>query len=367
MDTIYEKIGLRRVINACGHMTILGVSTISDEVGESLVQAAQNFVVIDELIDRVGEIISPHTGAEDTCVTSSASAGIMIATAACIAGDDLGLIECMPDSRGLRNEIVMQKGHAINFGASVQQMIRMGGGVPVETGQCNQTWAGHIESAITEKTAALFFCKSHHVQQENTISLQEMVEIAHTHNLPVIVDAAAEEDLKKYVATGADLVIYSGAKAVEGPTSGFITGKKTLIEKCKKQYKGVGRAAKVGKECMTGLARAVERYDRRDETKEAERQRAIVTKLVEGLRELEFLKVSVKVDDAGRNIYRAKLDVIPEKSKYTASEMVRKLESGTPAIYTRNHFVNMGTILIDPRTMIPGDAELIIARIREFQ
>ena len=86
MESIYEASGLRRVVNACGHMTALGVSIISDEVAEAVKQAGQNFVVIDELIDRVGEMLTAVTGAEDTCVTNSASGGIMIATAACIAG-----------------------------------------------------------------------------------------------------------------------------------------------------------------------------------------------------------------------------------------------------------------------------------------
>jgi L-seryl-tRNA(Ser) seleniumtransferase/D-glucosaminate-6-phosphate ammonia-lyase len=290
----------------------------------------------------------------------------MIACAACIAGDDLGLIERMPDSTGLRNEVVLQKGHAVNYGVPVEQMMRLGGAVPVEAGSVNQTFAGHILSAINEKTAALFYCKSHHVQQENTISLEEMIEIAHSKGLPIIVDAAAEEDLRKYVAMGADMVIYSGAKAVEGPTSGFITGKKEYIAKCKMQYKGVGRAAKIGKDGMMGIVKAVELYDLRDEEKEAARQMEIVNTIIEGLKDSEALNLSVKADDAGRKIYRAKVDIVPGKCRYTAKEIVSQLENGDPSIRTRNHFVDQGTILIDPRTMLPGDAELIIKRFKEI-
>ena len=366
MSTIYEEIGLRRVINSSGHMTALGVSAISEEVGRTMAEAGQQFVVIDELIDRVGELISPHTGAEDTCVTNSASGGIMIACAACIAGDDIGLIERMPDSTGLRNEIILQKGHAVNYGVPIEQMMRLGGAVPVEAGSVNQTFAGHIISAINEKTAALLYCKSHHVQQENTISLEEMIEIAHSHELPIIVDAAAEEDLRKYVAMGADMVIYSGAKAVEGPTSGFITGKKEYIKKCKMQYKGVGRAAKIGKDCMMGIVKAVELYDLRDEEKEGQRQTEIVNSIIEGLKDEEAIRLSVKADDAGRKIYRVKVDVVPGKCRYTAKEIVAQLESGNPSIRTRNHFIDQGTILFDPRTMLPGDAELVIQRLKEI-
>lgn len=366
METVYEKIGLRRVINASGHVTALGVSAISDEVGQTMLQAAQNFVIVDELIDRVGQLISTHTGAEDTCVCSSATAGILISTAATVAGDDLGLIQRMPDSQGLKNEIIIQKGQAISFGIPITQLIRMGGGVPVEVGSANKTFVSHIESAISEKTAALMCVKSHHVQQESTASLQEMVDIAHAHGLPIILDAAAEEDLKKYVAMGFDMVIYSGAKAVEAPSSGFITGKKKYIDLCKKQYEGVGRAAKIGKECMTGLAKAVEIYDAKDHAMESERQQNILDTLTAGLQGIDSLKVGIEADDAGRDIRRVRLDVIPGKSKYTAKELTAKLQSGTPAIYTRNTFISSGTIFVDPRTMLPGDAELIIQRIKEL-
>lgn len=367
MSTIYEKMGLRRIINASGHMTKLGVSTISDEVGASMVEAAQNFVVIDELIDRVGELISRYTGAEDSCVTSCASAGIMMAVAAVIAGDNLALIERMPDSRGLNNEILLQKGHAVNFGASEEQMIRLGGGVPVEAGQCNQTFPEHLEGLISDKTAALFYCISHHVHQESGVSLEDTIRIAHAHGLPVIVDAAAEEDTRKYVAMGADLVIYSGAKAFEGCTSGLITGRRDLIAKCKMQYEGIGRAGKVGKENMVGLVKALELYDARDEHKEAERQKKLLDQLLEGLSGLDYIQTGIMADDAGRRIYRARLDVVPGKCRYTARELVHELENGSPAIYTRNHSVDSGTILLDPRTLLPGDAELIIQRFKELQ
>ena len=124
---IYEKIGLKRVINGSGKMTALGVSKISDTVAETMKEAGQNFVVIDDLIDRVGEMISKVTGGEDTCVTSSASAAIALS----VAGKSLTLIERLPDTTGLKNKVVLQKGHAVNYGAPITTMIRLGGGIPV--------------------------------------------------------------------------------------------------------------------------------------------------------------------------------------------------------------------------------------------
>lgn len=94
-------------------MTALGVSKISDTVAETMKEAGQNFVVIDDLIDRVGEMISKVTGGEDTCVTSSASAAIALSVAGLITGKSLTLIERLPDTTGLKNKVVLQKGHAV--------------------------------------------------------------------------------------------------------------------------------------------------------------------------------------------------------------------------------------------------------------
>lgn len=366
MSTIYEKHGIRKVVNACGRMTALGVSTIHDEVGQTVVEAAQSYVVIDELIDYAGEFISEYTGGEDTCVTICAAAGIMISIAACIAKDNIVHIENLPDSEGLANEVIIQKGHAVNFNASITQMIRLGGGKVIEVGQVNKVTKDHIRSYISKQTAALFYCKSHHSVQKGMVSIEDMAGIAHEYGLPLIVDAAAEEDLRLFLLKGADLVIYSGAKAIEGPTSGFITGNKQLISYCKKQYKGVGRVSKVGKEGIMGIVKAVELFSNRDEAANGRRQFAIVNEVIEGVKELNYIRASITKDDAGREIYRAKLDIIPEKSLLTAEEIVIRLREGNPAVYTRDHYANEGTIYIDPRPMLDGDAQIVIDRLKEL-
>lgn len=366
MSTIYEKNGIRRVVNACGRMTALGVSTIHDEVAGVLKEAAQSYVVIEELIDKAGELISTHTGGEDSCVTVCASAGIMISMAGIIAKDNIAYIEQMPDSDGMKNEIIIQKGHAVNFNASITQMIRMGGGRPVEVGQANKVLPEHIRTAITEKTAALFYCKSHHCVQKGMVSMETMAGIAHEHGLPLVVDAAAEEDLRVYLEKGADLVIYSGAKALEGPTSGFITGRKDLITYCKKQYKGVGRAAKIGKEGIMGIVKALELYDSRDEEAEGRRQLGIVNEVIEGVADIPYITAEVAGDDAGRQIYRARLKIDERLSPLTALEMVEKLREGDPAVYTRDHYANTGIIFIDPRPMLKGDAQIVIRKLHEL-
>ena len=111
--SIYSTIGLPRVINAAGRMTALGVSTLSDEVAEG----GQSYVVIDELMDKAGEIIAAYTKAESSLVTSSASAGICMSVAGVISKGKKSIIERLPDSSGLANEILLMKGHVVQFGA----------------------------------------------------------------------------------------------------------------------------------------------------------------------------------------------------------------------------------------------------------
>ncbi|GLS05030.1 selenocysteine synthase [Chitiniphilus shinanonensis] len=361
---IYQRIGLKRVINACGKMTILGVSAVDRAVMEQAAEAAANYVEIDALIDRVGVLVSAHTGAEDSCVTSSASAGIAISVAAVISRGAPGLVERLPDSSGLANEVVLLKGHSVNYGAPVTTMIRLGGGVPVEAGQANEAEPFQVEAAIGERTAALLYVKSHHAVQKGMVPLAEMIRIAREHQLPLIVDAAAEEDLRKYVAAGADLVIYSGAKAIDAPTSGFITGRAPLIAACKAQYHGIGRAMKIGKENMLGLLAALDRYavQRHDGRADIPRLQAAIDRI----NTLRGLSAELEHDEAGREIYRARVRVHPEVLGLDAVAVEAQLRGGSPAIYTRKYYLNAGVFSIDPRALQGDDLDLIVERLRQL-
>ena len=288
--TVYEEIGLPRVVNASGRVTVLGVSTISDKVAKAAVAGGQSYVVVEDLMDKAGEIISQYTGGEDSCPTVCASAAIALSVAGMISRGKKTIMDRLPDSTGLANEIILQKGHVINFNAPIETMLRLGGGVPVEAGCATEVVVEDVEELINEKTVALLYVKSHHCVQKGMLDLPTMIDIAHRHNLPLLVDAAAEEDFRKYIAMGADLVCYSGAKALEATTSGFVTGKKELISYIKKQYHGVGRAMKVGKEAIMGLLAALEQYENKDKQAEVAKNVKIVDWLVDEINQIPNLK-----------------------------------------------------------------------------
>ena len=364
--TVYEEIGLPRVINASGRVTVLGVSTISDKVAKAAVAGGQSYVVVEDLIDKAGEIISRYTGGEDSCPTVCASAAIALSVAGMISKGKKTIMDRLPDSTGLANEINLQKGHVINFNAPIETMLRLGGGVPVEAGCATEVVVEDVEELINEKTVALLYVKSHHCVQKGMLDLPTMIDIAHRHNLPLMVDAAAEEDFRKYIAMGADLVCYSGAKALEATTSGFVTGKKELISYIKKQYHGVGRAMKVGKEAIMGLLAALEQYENKDKQAEVAKNVKIVDWLVDEINQIPNLKAQKIQDEAGRAIFRARVFVDPEKAGMTATELEGKLKAGTPTIRCRTEFMSLGSLDFDPRPLVEGDKELIVAKLKEI-
>lgn len=360
----YEKLGLQRVVNANGRMTILGVSTLSDKVGKAAIEGGQSYVVIADLIDKAGEIISTYTKAEDSCPTCSASAGIAISVAALISKGKKSIVERLPNSEGLANEIVIQKGHVVNFGACMSTMITLGGGKAVEVGMSNLTAPEDIEEAITEKTVALMYVKSHHCVQKGMVSLEKMIEIAHRNNLPILVDAAAEEDFEKYVAMGADLVVYSGAKALEATTSGFITGKKDLITACKAQYGGIGRAMKIGKESIMGLLAALDQYYNKDVAADVARQKVITNYLMEEINKIEGLTARIVMDEAGREIYRTEVKVVGGNKNAVVIDKL--LKEGNPSIHCRGYHLAEGRMEFDPRPLVEGDKELIVEKLKKI-
>ncbi len=364
--TVYEEIGLPRVVNASGRVTVLGVSTISDKVAKAAVAGGQSYVVVEDLMDKAGEIISQYTGGEDSCPTVCASAAIALSVAGMISRGKKTIMDRLPDSTGLANEIILQKGHVINFNAPIETMLRLGGGVPVEAGCATEVVVEDVEELINEKTVALLYVKSHHCVQKGMLDLPTMIDIAHRHNLPLMVDAAAEEDFRKYIAMGADLVCYSGAKALEATTSGFVTGKKELISYIKKQYHGVGRAMKVGKEAIMGLLAALEQYENKDKQAEVAKNVKIVDWLVDEINQIPNLKAQKIQDEAGRAIFRARVFVNPEKAGMTATELEGKLKAGTPTIRCRTEFMSLGSLDFDPRPLVEGDKELIVAKLKEI-
>ncbi len=358
----FADLNLKSVINASGMMTALGGSTISADVAQAMGDAGHRQVEIDQLQRHAGAQIAKMLDAEDAMVTAGAAAGIAMMVAALVAGTDRTRVEALPDPGDAPNEIIIQAGHLVNFGAPVKQMIAVGGGTPRSVGSVNQVREAHVTGAIGERTAGMLFVQSHHCVQKGMISLERVISVCHERGVPVILDAAAEEDLNRFAHSGVDLVTFSGGKAIGGPSSGIIAGRADLVEACRAQLAGIGRPMKVGKESIVGLVAALSAYVNRDMTELRREQQQIVDYLLAVFGEIPGVNSRELEDEAGRGIHRAAIELNPER----AAELARFLQDGTPAIYPRGHLINVGLVAFDPRPLTLDDADVIAKRVRSY-
>ncbi|MDR0806718.1 MAG: DgaE family pyridoxal phosphate-dependent ammonia lyase [Enterobacteriaceae bacterium] len=366
MPSIYEKYNLRKVINASGRMTILGVSTPKPEVADEVLFGLNQYFEMKDLVKKTGAYIAKLLGVDDAIVVSCASAGIAQSVAAVIVKDDSDLLLNLHSSdKQVPREIVIPKGHNVNFGAPVETMVTLGGGKVVEAGFANECSATQLAAKVTPQTAAILYIKSHHSVQKSMLTVADAAAVAKAYDLPLIVDAAAEEDLTAYYNMGADLVIYSGAKAIEGPTSGLVLGKKQYIEWVRLQGNGIGRAMKVGKEGILGLTLAIELYL----TAKKETGQEMVEKMTPFINDLNAIAgISAKVvwDAAGRDIARAEITFDEQAIGKNTFEIMKLLKQGDTAIYFREYKANEGKVEADVRSVSAPQLDVISAAIRQL-
>lgn len=359
---IHEKFGLKQVINASGKMSILGVSKYSDKVAEAQKKAGQSFFVLEELLDKTGEYVAKLIGSESAIIVSSASAGIVQSISGIIGkGNHYHIYHPYTDTIKKR-EIIIPKGHNIDYGTSIETMVTLGGGKVIEAGYANVCYPRHIEDKISPETAAILYIKSHHTVQKSMINTEEAIKVAHDHGIPIIIDAAAEGDLKKYIKQGADIVIYSGAKAIEGPSSGVVFGTKQLIEWVKLQSKGIGRAMKIGKENIVGLTVAIDNYmHNKAETGESMQKR--MQGFVEEMNKINNVTCKIVQDGVGRDIYRASFKLDP-KASISIEDLVSEMKEANPAVYTREYQMNNDIIEFDVRMVNSEELDYIAETIK---
>ncbi|MGV2111489.1 aminotransferase class V-fold PLP-dependent enzyme [Agrobacterium salinitolerans] len=364
-EDIRSRIGLRPVINVSGTMTSLGASIVVPEAVQAMADILPQFVEINDLQRKASAIIARLTGGEAGFVTASCSSGISLAVAGAIAGNNLLAIEKLPDVTPEKNEVLVQMGHVVSYGAPVDQAIRLGGGKVVLIGQATSTHRFHMENAITEKTAAAVYVVSHHVVDYGLLHLSEFVEIAHAKGVPVIVDAASEYDLKLFLATGADVVLYSGHKFLGGPTSGIVTGKKELVRNAFLQNMGVGRGMKVGKESIYGVMAALEAWEKRDHAGIRERETGYLNLWKKTLDGRPGVTALIEPDPTNNPLDRLRVIIDAEEAHITAWDLTTALAKGNPPIITRDHEVEHRYFYLDPCNLHPGQETIVAARLTE--
>jgi L-seryl-tRNA(Ser) seleniumtransferase len=229
------------------------------------------------------------------------------------------------------------------------------------------TYPWELEAALNERTAAVVFVVT--FASPACLSLEEVIRIAHAAQVPVIVDAAPDlppiENLHKFTDMGADLVVFSGGKAIQGPQStGIIVGCLELIEACalnsNPNHNTIGRPLKVGKEEIVGLVYALERFLQRDEQAESVLLQERNTHIVERLAALDGVKAwQEPIDEYGRPVPHAYVE-LTATAKLSAAAAATALRHGDPPI----HVVLKGNrLVINPQMIAAGEEEIVGARL----
>jgi len=362
--TIRERLGLRPIINVSGTMTTLGASIIVPEAIAAMAEIASQWVEMDDLQRAASTVIARLTGGEAGFITACCASGITMAIAGAMTGTNLLAIERLPDdTEGLKSEVVIQLGHIVNYGAPIDQSIRVAGARVVPAGTVSVTQDYHVREAINERTAAALYVVAHHTVQYGMLSLEEFCQICHAKGVPVIVDAASEYDLRSFLARGADIVVYSGHKFLSGPTSGIVTGRKDLVRTAYLQNRGVARAMKVGKESIAGTMAALEAWEKRDHVGIRRREEAALNLWKDALQGLPGIAARIIPDPTANPLDRLQIFVAPE-SRFSAAGLASALAAGSPPIIVRNHEVERGHFFLDPCNLHPGEAEIVAERLR---
>ena len=383
---ILDQLGVKRRINVAGTLTRLGGSLMEPEVLQAMVQAAGASVDIAEMQTAASGVIAKATGAQAGIVTSGAAAGLTLATAACLARWDVARMAALPDTRGMPHQVLMARNHRNSY----DHAIRLAGAHIVDIGHNDRgTGAGirglepwEIDAAITDQTVALVFVAT----AQTVDDLPAVLQIVHARGLPVIVDAAAQlpprANLQRFISDGADLVVFSGGKALGGPqASGILAGRRDLVGSALVQmmdmdvspqtwsasplidraalkgipHHGIGRGFKVGKEEIAGLVCALERFVARDEAAHAAALGTRLAAIGTALAGLPGLTAHL-VDATDRApVPTLELHVGPR-----ALAIVGRLLAGDPPVHVGERLVDAGVLGIHPQTLRPEDDDVLV-------
>ena len=364
-SNLFDDLGLNRVINGRSWVTILGGSRMVPEVSQAMYDAADTFIDFNELNKRAGERIAEYTGAEAGLVVSGASGGLLMQAAACMAGSDPDLIVQLPDTTGMKNEILIHDKH--RFGYEI--CYRTSGAKLKQWGTGEEPLSEQLRSSIDEQTAAVAYVFGPWLSCE--LSLEEVVAIARERDVPVLVDGAAmlppAENLRRYIAEGADMVTFSGGKGVRGPQStGILAGRADLIEAARlnmSPHAGVGRTSKVAKEEIAGLLVALERFVSMDHEEEWAIWRQWSETIVTAGKDISGLKSVIEDGDPNRQGPTAVFYFDEDWDGSPSSVIQERLTAGSTPIH-----VGTGSyadeLYVSPVALEPGEAEVVAEALR---
>ena len=366
-EALYQRLGVSPIINAAGSITRLGGTRTRPETLELMARAARVMVNIDDLNRAAGREVARLVGAQAGFVCSGAAGGLLLQAAACISGNDPVKMRQLPNTEGLKNEIVIHTMHRFPY----DQAYRAAGANMVEFGDYLYAHPWQLDGAINERTAAVaYLCAP--FSSNKVMPLDKVCEIAHAHDVPVIVDAASmlppRENLYRFLRAGADMVVYSGGKGIRGPQgSGILVGRADLIEAAAMQASPaqfLGRGMKVAKEEVIGLVASLAAFVEEDEEAEMAAYRAMVQQVVDALVEIPGLSVTLEHDRNSYLIPHAVIKFTDDWRGPSRDEIAAAMEQGNPQVYL-HQLGGPEQLAVDPLNLTEPEIEVVIRRLRE--
>jgi uncharacterized pyridoxal phosphate-dependent enzyme len=361
---VYEELGVTTVINGQGTMTVLGGSLARPEVEAVMALAGQHFCSIPDLEvaagNRIAEMLKLPEG-YTALVTSGAAAAMQSGLAGILTGNNPKFIEQLPDLTGMKSEVIIQKTHRNPFDHQLRATgVKL---VVVET-------ADELRKAVNPQTAMLHF--SNFANNQGQIKVEEFAKLGKELNIPTFIDAAADtppvSHLWDYANMGYDLCAFSGGKAMRGPQcAGLLIGKKELVANAllnnSPHEDTLGRVAKVGKEEIMGMIKALELYLKEDHealNKEWQRRLEFVSAQIT---KVPGVSTAYTVPDIANHVPHMTITWDPSKVKLDPKDAYKQLREGKPAIVLGGQHGGLG---MNSFMLKPGEEKIIAEHLTKL-
>lgn len=371
---IYSELGITPIINAIGSVTMLGGSTPIPEVTIAMERAGESYIPLIELEEKAGAVVADMIDVPAAYITSGAGSALTLAAAAVMAGDDDNLIQQLPDTTGMKNEILIQKRQRYWY----DRCLEASGARLVNFGTDDETTREDLFNAITENTAAVHFYMVEQEPDSKALSLEETIEIAHEKGVPVLVDAAGQiyplDLFGKYVRMGADFQCIAAKYMGASQSTGLALGTEEMIRKISKQsfvgyegrrIRGIGRPHKVDRQEMVGVVAAVRHWmtiNHEERLASIEKRSGSIIKILTGI---DGVQVSMMDNIIGHQPFGVQLRIDERITGLSLQDIVDELKAGTPPIWTRvredEDFISLHIFGLKE-----GEEEIVGSRIAEL-
>ena len=371
MKNFYNKNNLTPVINVSGFMTKIGASITNKQSIKAANDIFEYFVNIDELQALASKRISKLLKTEAAVITASAAGGLTESVASMMTGKDLKKVFKLPDTSNMVNKVLIQRGHLTNYGAEVEQGIKLSGAKILKCGLKKFCTKENIEKTILQnrkQIACAMYVVSHHCSEYGSLELNSFIKICKKNKIPVIVDAASEEYMEDFFKIGADVAIFSAHKFMGSLTAGIIAGKKKFIKNVYLQNLGIGRGMKVGKESIYSAIIGVENWYNRNWHLEINNQNNILQYWLKFLSKEKFKGISFEIvaDPTGNKINRLRIYVDSKKSQYTIQSLAFHLEKNDPAIFVRDDLIHFNHFELDTCNLKKGQEKIVMSELKKI-